>query len=320
MPMTTCLRGFRGRAIGLASAGLAVAPAFAHGPAPHHPAELARAWELDPLVLAPLLAASVLYGIGLFRLWKGAGRGRGVTGWQALSFAFGILVLVGALVSPLDPLGSSLLSAHMAQHGLLAAVAPPLLMHGKPGVVFAWALAVRWRKPLFGSAGWHRLAGALGALARPSPAMVAHGLALWLWHAPFLYEAALENYAVHAAEHFSMCGPGLRFGHARGGTRARRRAAGARGAAFTTMMHCGLLGALITMAPLPLYPWYAGHGNPWGISVMDDQQFAGLLMWVPMGMVYFAGCVLLAQRMIVPGAGRTFTGSVPACQESPARE
>lgn len=316
----TPFRGLHTKVIGLLPAGLAAAPAFAHGPAPHHPADLARAWELDPLVLAPLLAACVLYGIGLFRLWDAAGHGRGVTGRQALSFALGVLVLVGALVSPLDPLGSSLLSAHMAQHGLLAAVAPPLLLYGKPGVAFAWGLPARWRKGLFSSVGWRGLAHMAGALARPSPAMVAHGLALWVWHAPALYEAALESYAVHAAEHFTMFGTGLLFWHAMLEARSRRRAAGALAAAFTTMMHCGLLGALITMAPLPLYPWYAGHSNPWGVSAMDDQQFAGLLMWVPMGMVYFACCLLLARRMIAPGDRRMLTGSAPAYRESPARE
>lgn len=287
------------RAAGFALWALPAASAFAHGSAHFSPGNLWRTWDLDPLVLAPLLGAAWLYGGGLLRLWKQAGRGRGVSGWQALAFLLGIAVLGAALVSPLDALGASLLSAHMAQHGLLVAAAPPLLLCGKPGIVFAWGLPPRWRKGMLGSAGWRALAGCGNRLARPSAAALLHGLALWLWHAPAAYEAALASYAMHALEHISLFGTALLFWRAMLEARSRRRAALALAAAFATMMHCGLLGALITMAPLPLYAWYAGRTEPWGMSALEDQQLAGLLMWVPMGVIYLACCLLLARRLVV---------------------
>ena len=63
-------------------------------------------------------------------------------------------------------------------------------------------------------------------------------------------------------------------------------------------MHGGLLGALITLAPYPLYAWYHGRTALWGLSALEDQQLAGLLMWVPMGIVYLAACLLLASRLV----------------------
>ena len=55
------------------------------------------------------------------------------------------------------------------------------------------------------------------------------------------------------------------------------------------------------MAPLPLYAWYHDHAELWGMSQIADQQLAGLLMWVPMGGVYFAACVFLASRLLLTG-------------------
>ncbi|HEX5868120.1 MAG TPA: cytochrome c oxidase assembly protein, partial [Beijerinckiaceae bacterium] len=78
----------------------------------------------------------------------------------------------------------------------------------------------------------------------------------------------------------------------------RRRIGPALAASFATLMHGGLLGALITMAPYSLYGWYRGRAELWGLSPLEDQQLAGLLMWVPMGIVYLAACLLLAGRLL----------------------
>jgi putative membrane protein len=67
---------------------------------------------------------------------------------------------------------------------------------------------------------------------------------------------------------------------------------------FATLIHGGLLGALITLAPYPLYRWYHGRTEPWGWTPLEDQQLAGLLMWVLMGVIYFAACLLLASRLL----------------------
>lgn len=276
---------------------LATGPAAAHGPVPIQVEALARAWSFDPLVIGPLFIAHWAYGRGVLRLWARAGRWRGIGRWPVLSFALGEAVLVAALVSPLDQLGGTLLSAHMAQHGLLVAVAPPLLLMGQPGAAFAWALPTGWSRGRM-SAAWRPLARFGRALSRPFPAAVLHGLALWIWHAPGLFDAAVEREWLHTLEHVSFFGTALLFWRAILDAQSAPRIGPALAAAFATLMHGGLLGGLITMAPFPLYSGYLGRTELWGLTPLADQQLAGLLMWVPMGVVYFAACLLLASRLL----------------------
>ena len=236
--------------------GLASAHATAH-------------WNFDPLVLAPLLAVLWCYVKSLAR----------IPGRQRLAFAAGLVVLFAALVSPLDALADESLSAHMAQHALLVAVAPPLLLMGHPAAVLAWGGARFSLRP----------ASFLNRLSRPAPATVLHGLALWLWHAPLAFEAAAQSYAWHILQHLTFFATALLFWRVLVGARSAARAAGALAAAFITLLHSGFLGALITLAPYPLYR---------GAS-LEEQQLAGLIMWVPMGVVYLAACLLLARRLLI---------------------
>jgi putative membrane protein len=278
---------------------LSAGPANAHGPVPIQPAALWQAWSFDPLVLVPLLVAHWAYGRGTLRLWTRAGRWRGIGRSQVLSFLIGEAVLVLALVSPLDELGGTLMSAHMAQHGLLIGVAPPLFLLGRSGVAFAWAFPARDRRSFFVSRNWRAFARLANALSRPVPAASLHGLALWAWHAPGAFDAALASGWLHAIEHVSFFGTALLFWRALGNARSARHVAPALGAAFFTLVHSGLLGALISLAPRPLYGWY-GVTELWALSALEDQQLAGLLMWVPMGGVYFATCLYLASRLFAP--------------------
>ncbi len=262
-------------------------------------------WNFDPLVVVPLLLALWLYARGVGHLWARAGSGRGVGYAHALSFLLGAAILVLALVSPLDPLGETLLSAHMAQHGLLVTVAPPLLVLGKPEVVFAWALRAGWSRRLLASTAFRTASSLVSAIARPLPAAILHGLVLWFWHAPAAFDAAVARPAVHALEHASFFVTALLFWWAILDARAHRRVGTAIGATFATLMHGGLLGGLITMAPYPLYRWYLGRTELWGWTPLEDQQLAGLLMWVPMGVVYVGtGLVLVGRLMAASGSDR----------------
>lgn len=283
---------------------LAVGPAAAHGPIPHGPDALWHAWSFDPLVLVPLLFSAWLYRRGLRLLWARAGRGRGVKLTHALAFGLGTAVLFIALVSPLDSLGETLLSAHMVQHALLVTAAPLLLLLGKPGVAFAWAFPAAYRKHFLASRVWRTLAAVGHALSRPLCAAVLHGLALWGWHAPGAFDAAVANYGMHALEHLSFFGTAILFWRAILDALSRRRVAAALGAAFATLMHGGLLGALITLAPYPLYAWYHDRTASWGLHALQDQQLAGLIMWVPMGIVYLGACLALAGRLIASQENR----------------
>jgi putative membrane protein len=270
--------------------------ASAHVPELVTPDTLWSSWSLEPVVFAALVLTSWLYTRGVDRLWTQAGRGRGVSVPRVCSFAAGQAAVAVALISPLDTLGGTLLSAHMAQHGVLAGIAPPLLLLGHPGLVFAWAVrgqSARAMAPL-----WHAAATIEPQLSGLLFATLFYGVTTWVWHAPSLFGAAVQYDWVHAAQHLSFFVPAMFFWNALLGVASPRRAACATAAAFATFMHTGLLGGLITMAPEPLYVAYVGRTAAWNLTPLADQQLAGVLMWVPLGLPYIAAGLWLGSRLL----------------------
>jgi putative membrane protein len=262
---------------------------FLHAGALHHldARTVLRWWTWDPAVVLLLAASAVLYGIGLARLWRRAGVDSGVRRWEAACFAAGWLALVVALISPLDALGGVLFSAHMVQHEVLILIAAPLLVLGRPLAPFLWALprtgretAGRWTQSPAFAAAWR-------FLTAPLAVWVIHGLALWVWHLPALYEATLDDDFVHALQHLSFFGSAALFWWSLVHGRFGRLGYGAAVLyVFTTSLHSGILGALLTFAPRLWYPLYEARTSQWGLSPLEDQQLAGLIMWVPAGIVF----------------------------------
>lgn len=270
--------------------------------APRNWHELARAWEFDPGVVVPLLLGGALYARGV---WGGRGLRRGVRRREVACFAGGWVALVVALVSPLHPWGEALFSAHMTQHELLMLVAAPLLVLGSPlaptlrALPRSWTLALARRS----HAGfWTRI---VRTLRNPVIAWGVHGAVLWAWHAPALFDAAVENEAVHALQHLSFLGSAILFWWALLHGRGRAMAYGAAVLyLFTTAMHSGLLGALLTFSETPWYPAYTATARYWGISAVDDQQLGGLIMWVPACSLYLVvALALFARWMRASSAG-----------------
>ncbi|TXK62327.1 cytochrome c oxidase assembly protein [Alkalisalibacterium limincola] len=273
---------------------LFAAPALAHAPDADAPPDLAHAWSAD-LWLTPLWAASLLlYLLGLRQLWR-HGFGRGVGRGQALSFFCGWLALGLAMVWPLDALGAWSLAAHMAQHMVLMALAPPLLLAGLPGAVWLAALPSSGARaisaPLRGPAGrrtWRVLTGA-------TLVTLLQAAVMWGWHLPAAMELALRNELVHYAMHLCFLVAGLLFWAAL--LRSLREPSLGAGSAVTaiiaTMLHMGLLSALLVFASRPLYPWYFERVPQLGLSALEDQQLAGLIMWVPSALPYLVGGVAL---------------------------
>jgi putative membrane protein len=195
--------------------------------------------------------------------------------------------------------GRVLFSAHMTQHEVLMLVAAPLLVLGRPLIAFLWALPLNWSRRLGNVAkvGWiNRL---WRTLTIPLVAWLAHAIALWVWHIPLLFEAVLHNEAVHTAQHLSFLLSALLFWWAL--IHGPQGATGYGAAVlylFTTSIHSGLLGALITFAGSVWYPSYVGLTSSWGLTPLEDQQLGGLIMWIPAGLVYvIAGLALFAGWM-----------------------
>jgi putative membrane protein len=245
-----------------------------------------------------VLVAALLYARGLHALWRTAAPGRGISRRAAACFAGGWLATTIALLSPLDALAERLFWVHMVQHELLMLVAAPLLVLGRPLAVWSWALPPGWTRAIARPARVPALRTAWRAVTAPLAAWALHAAALWLWHAA----AASEGW--HVVQHASFFATALLFWWACLGD-PRSRGASGTGAlyVFTTMVHTGVLGALLTVSRTP---WYSTEALRYGWTPLEDQQLGGLIMWVPAGAVYLAvGLALFARWLGAAPDGRT---------------
>ena len=280
-------------------------------------------WRPDIWIVAAILLTLGLYLLGLVRLWRASAMGRGIGTGRAACFVAGGLILLVALASPLERLAGALLTAHMVQHVIVIAVAPPLIVLGRAEVAFAWAMPRATRRGLVRHTFVRGIARLLHPLVRPLPATLLHGAAVWIWHAPGLFQAALANSLLHDLEHASFFVTALAFWY---GTLLAVRSPTAIMAAMVcmviTLIHGGLLGALITLTPSVLYPIYAGSTGAFGLTSLEDQQLAGLIMWVPASAIYLLACLYLAACLLdvtgqhsqrkpaaMPAAGHKLTGA-----------
>jgi putative membrane protein len=302
--------------VSLVMPGLALCASdlFAHTGQPLAPHDLWRAWTLQPVVVILLLVSAGLYARGVARVWAASENGCGVRIWRVLCFAGGWVALFIALVSPLHALGGALFSAHMIQHEVLISIAGPLLILGRPVVPLLWAFSKDSRRSLGKFARRPALARLWSVLATPSVAFGLHAIALWVWHLPALYQATLTSDLVHSLQHTSFILTALLFWWTILGA---NRGELARGRAifylFLTALETGALGALLTFAPSLWYPAYAATTGPWGMSPLDDQQFGGLIMWIPGSIAYLTAALVLFAEWLRESEKRSFRGfGVPA--------
>ncbi|HEY8478180.1 MAG TPA: cytochrome c oxidase assembly protein [Chloroflexota bacterium] len=245
-------------------------------------------WTWEPIILFGLTLAAGLYALGWWRLRR---RGRvALPAWRAGCYAGGLVALAVALLSPVATYGSLFFFLHMIQHLLMMIVAAPLILLGAPLLPLLWSLPPGARREvglLFVSGRpLHRV---FHALTHPLVAAAIYLSTVAVWHVPAFYDAAQGRTLVHDLEHVMFLGAALLYWwpvvHPTGGRR-RLSYALALPYLFVAMLEGNLLGALITFARAPLYPTYEQVPRVWGLSVMDDQQLGGLIMWIPGGTVY----------------------------------
>jgi cytochrome c oxidase assembly factor CtaG len=255
-------------------------------------------WSLDvPLVLTAALAA--LYSLGASRTVTPL---RAVRAQRLRDCCFyaAILVLVLALVSPIDTFSDKLFWVHMVQHVLLMLVAAPLLVLARPWVRLWRAFPLGLRRPLARAVVKGPRAEPLRAVARwsgsPAGALVLFTVVLLGWHVPALFDATLVSPPVHAVEHvlfvlvavmyFKQLIPSPPL-HAPLGDAGRALYA------IAGMTVGWALAVALALAPSALYPHYAHlAARPGGISALGDQQLAAGVMWVP-GSITFLILVLI---------------------------
>jgi cytochrome c oxidase assembly factor CtaG len=216
----------------------------------------------------------------------------------------------------------------MVQHVLLLLVAAPLLAFSAPsstllrGSPAALRVAGPWRRRLgLGH-------GALRVLREPVPVWLLHVVAVWVWHAAVLYDAALASEPLHVLEHASFLVTGVLFWRVIVGARsgAGRVPAGLGVLlVFSMAMQSVLLSVLLTFARTPWYEGYATTTQVWGLEPLADQQLAGAIMWVPAGLVHLAvGLGLMAWWLreierAAPSLGASASPSPAAPLPAPAR-
>lgn len=201
----------------------------------------------------------------------------------------GMLVVAAALLSPLDEMADALFAAHMAQHVLLAVIAPPLLVAGAPVTAALWTVSPGTRRHITETVKRSAVVrGVWRAMTAPAVAWAIHAAVFWLWHLPRLYTAAVSNEAIHALEHLSFVTTAALVWWGILHPRTSRRAGYLVGimVLFATMMQSGALGAIMTLSPHAWYPVHAAGVAAWHTTLVEDQQLAGLIMWVGGSVLY----------------------------------
>ncbi len=234
------------------------------------PPEDWRRLTFHPSVVIGLVLLGALYvGLGGLR----APRRR------VVAFGAALVVLLAALNGPLHALSDEyLFSAHMAQHLILTLLFPPLFLYGLPADLVRRVLGPRW------------LRVASARLVRPVVAAAIFTVPIAMWHLPLFYEAAMRDHGLHVAQHlvflitsvvmwWPILSPVPELPRASYPAQLLYL--------FLLGIPMSIVGAMITLAAAPLYPFYTEAPRVWGLSPMADQQIGGLMMWVPGGLVFW---------------------------------
>jgi putative membrane protein len=244
-------------------------------------------WTFDFWVVFPLALTMALFVTGYMRV-----RARATAApqprAQTAAFIGGWCVLAFALVSPLHEAGERSFTAHMLEHELLMLVAAPLLVAAHANGIFLWAMPRRLRIGIAHFFLAKSVAGTWRTLTDPLIATFLQAIVLWVWHAPLLFDLALRSPGWHILQHLSFLIGALLFWSAMFDFHhRRRRIAVVIGCLFATAVVSGALGALMAFSQSP---WYEGYRalqlTGFGLTPAQDQQVAGLLMWIPGGLVH----------------------------------
>lgn len=249
------------------------------------------AWSARPEVVVPLVIVTGAYALGWWRL---RGRGGSVPGWRVVASGGGLLSLSIALSAPLEQWAHASFAAHMTQHLLLIVVAAPLLLLANPFAALVWALPTRLRAR---AGRWLRPGAPMRQLWRGltlmSVAWLAHTAAVWLWHLPIAYDAAVADRLVHDLEHLAFFGTAVLFWWPIVEPAPRLRPAAGYGARVVFLvlaaLQGALLGLLLAMSPRILYRAYPSA---------EDQSLGGLIMWAAGGAVDMVAVLILLGRYL----------------------
>jgi putative membrane protein len=243
-------------------------------------------WTLEPLQVVPVLLVAALYARRVRTL---RGRGGAPAAWRIWLFALGTVFLLVALVSPIDFYAERSFGLHMTQHILLGDLAPLALLGGLTGPVL---------RPLL------RFVHPLRRIFHPLAALALWALDLYVWHVPFLYEAALRHDSVHALEHASFFTAGILMWTPVLETIPMPEwfGTGAKlGYVAVVRVVSTVLGNVFVWPNTVFYKFYEGVARPFGLSAVDDQRLAGSVMMIEGSLVTIIALAWLFLRLAAEG-------------------
>jgi putative membrane protein len=273
-----------------------------------------QSWTFPVWLTLTLAFAALVYLRGWLHLRSVSANA--IPAWRAASFSLGLFLIWVAVGSPLAALDEELLTFHMVQHLLLMTLAPPLilvsapvmpLLHGLPrqfvqgilGPLFRWP-AIEWLGRVF---------------AQPAFCWLAAAAALVGWHVPAAFTLALRSEAWHVIEHASFLGTGLLFWWPVVQPWPTVPAWPRWWIVlyiFLATLPCDILSAFLVFSDRVVYPAYSSAPRYFGISLLEDQECAGALMWTCVTVVYLVPAAILTTRLL--GA----QNSIPAETARPA--
>jgi cytochrome c oxidase assembly factor CtaG len=195
----------------------------------------------------------------------------------------------------------------MIEHELLMVVAAPLIAFSRPSGALSWSLPSCWRPYAGALTGATPVIAVWMTMSNPWVATALQGALLWLWHTPLLYERALANETVHRVQHLSFFLAAMLFWWSLFYSRTyprRTREIIALACLFLTVLHSGLLGALLTLSARIWFITQGQLSGEFNLTPLEDQQLAGVVMWIPMGIVYTTAALHFARRWLLPTGRR----------------
>ena len=256
-----------------------------------------HAWVESAWVSAGLILAALIYLRGWVRVRRL--ERDSVGGWRPASFTLGLLFIWVATASPLAALDHQMLTAHMIQHLLLMTLAPPLILLGVPakpqvhGPLQAISRSLR-------SAPMRQMGS---ALVHPALCWFAAAGTLVAWHVPSMFTLGLQSQTWHGIEQASFLVTGLLFWWPviqPQPSVSKWPESSMLLYLFLATLPCDILSGFLVFCDRVVYPVFLSSLQSFGLSALEDQQFAGALMWTCVTVVYVVAAAIVAARLFSP--------------------
>lgn len=248
-----------------------------------------------------LLSAIVVFALLLYlRGWRNlrSDSFNVISGWRALSFVVGLLLVWIAAASPVATLDHELLIAHMLKHLLLMTLAPPFIWLGEPVRVLSRGLPQNSQRmfqlPIVKTIGQF--------LGRPQVGWLSASAALVLWHIPAIFALGMRSPVWHFVEQSCFIAAGLLFWWpvVQPWPSASIPDLSMILYLFFATLPCDILSGFLVFCDRVVYPVYLSSSHLFGFSALGDQQCAAALMWTCVTVVYLVAGAVLTLRLLSP--------------------